>query len=153
MKRRRLALLMLCLALLLSGCAAKDRPALSARALYDQMLAKEVLPPMVAVPEETLADFYGIEADWYTEGLFMVAADSLRADEVVLMQARDQQARDKILAMLNTRMEAKAEEAQGYSPLQHAIILKGKVVQKDLRLALLCSPDIEALDSVWQASD
>jgi PBP1b-binding outer membrane lipoprotein LpoB len=150
MKTRLVALAVLLL--VLSGCAGQGRGPETAdlKAVYQAMEETGVLPPMVAVPEGAVPDFYGIDPAWYEEALFMVSADSLLADEVVLIRARDEAAAGRILPMLQARMEAKAEEAQTYSPQQYAIIKQGQVLSRGRALALMVSPEVARLVRVYQ---
>lgn len=135
--------------LLLAGCAAPAQPR-DLQMVYTAMEKAAVLPAMVVVPEGLVPDFYGIEPGWYEQALFMVSADSLLADEVVLIRARDQAAAKDILGMLEARMQAKAEEAQTYSPKQYAIIKQGQLLSSGLELALIVSPDAPKLVQIYQ---
>ncbi len=138
----------LALCLLLSGCAPQAKQPKAAD-VYAAIQAANLLPDMVAVPEGSLLDFYGIDSAWYQDAVFMLAADSLRADEVIILRAKETAAAAQIEKMLGERMAAKAEEALGYSPEQHAIILRGKLIREGLNLALLVSPQIEQLQAVY----
>lgn len=150
MKIIRLAMLALCLIALLTGCAAKPEPR-SLQDIWQTMLKADVLPDMATVPEGMVLDFFGIEPDWYEEAVFMVARDSLLADEVVLIRARDDAAAKQIHQMLESRMEAKAAEARTYSPVQYAVISMGQVLIKGRELALLVCPEADTLLAIYQS--
>ena len=47
-------------------------------------------------------------------------------------------------------MQAKAEEAQTYSPQQYAIIKQGHLLSSGLELALIVSPDAPKLVQIYQ---
>ncbi len=138
--------------LMLTGCAAPSKAPETARplALYEMMEKAGVLPEMTAVPEGMRLDFYGIDPAWYEEAVFMVSADSLLADEVVLIRARDEAAAQRILPLLEGRMQAKAEEAENYSPQQYAIIKEGQILSQGRDLALIVSPQVTQLVQLYQ---
>ncbi|MDD4079923.1 MAG: DUF4358 domain-containing protein [Eubacteriales bacterium] len=149
MKRVLAVALVLCLIVLLSGCgnAPKSR---DLQEIWQGMLKADMLPEMVAVPHDLALDFYGIEPEWYEEALFMVASDSLLADEVVMVRARDDDAAGQIHRMLESRMDAKAAEARTYSPEQYAVISRGHVLKNGRELALLVSPKADTLLEIYQ---
>lgn len=144
MKRLLFPALILALALLLSGCAGPQNSR-SLKDTYAAIRQAEVLPEMVAVPEDMVRDFYGIDPAWYEEAVFQVASDSLLADEVVLIRAREEADADRILMMLKERLSAKAEEAKTYSPQQYAIINRGQILAEGRELALLVTPRVDVL--------
>ncbi|HPA60798.1 MAG TPA: DUF4358 domain-containing protein [Clostridia bacterium] len=148
---KRLLILMLAL-LLISGCTAPSRKTetIDIKAVYLAMEKTGALPDMIAVPEGMLLDFYGIDPAWCAEALCMVSADSLLADEVVLIRARDEAAAKRILPFLEGRMQAKAEEAQNYSPEQYAIIKQGKILSRGVEMALIVSPQVSRLVKLYQ---
>lgn len=150
MNKRLLALALALL--LLSGCAAPEKKTetIDLKAVYQAMEKTGALPDMTAVPESMLLDFYGIDPAWCAEALFMVSADSLLADEVVLIRAKDEAAAKRILPFLESRMQAKAEEAQNYSPEQYAIIKQGRILSQGVEMALIVSPEVDQLVSLYQ---
>jgi len=149
MKRLLFPALILALALLLSGCAGPQNSR-SLKDTYDAIRQAEVLPEMVAVPEDMVRDFYGIDPAWYEEAVFQVASDSLLADEVVLIRAREEADADRILMMLKERLSAKAEEAKTYSPQQYAIINRGQILAEGRELALLVTPQADVLLAIYK---
>lgn len=118
--------------------------------LYDEMLAAEVLPEMMEFPESMVLDFYGIEEADYDQAIFYQSYDSMLADEVVLISAVDDAAASRVEEMLNARLEAKAEEAKGYSPEQFAIIEKCSVVREGEFVALIVSPEKDTLVEIFK---
>lgn len=154
MKKTLAAALLLAALLLLSGCG-QQAPApkpLSLEAAYARMAQAVTLPPMLEVDGEMALDFYGIEPGWCVQAVMMLAEDSLIADEILLLEARDQATADAMAALLKNRMDAKAAEAITYSPEQYAIIQRGHLVREGLHLALIVSPDADALLEAYRAA-
>lgn len=117
--------------------------------IYEEMLAANVLPEMMEFPENMVLDFYGIEEADYDQAIFYQSYDSMLADEVVLISAVDDAAASRVEEMLNVRLDAKAEEAKGYSPEQFAIIEKCSVVRDGLYVALIVSPEKDTLIDIF----
>lgn len=118
-------------------------------ALYQKMLDAEILPEMMEFPESMVLDFYGIDPADYTEAVFYQSFDSMLADEVVLVNAMDDAAADRVEEMLNVRLEAKAEEAKGYSPEQFAIIEKCSVIRDGMNVIMIVSPKKDVLVEIF----
>ena len=132
-----------------------EAPAQSAggalKGIYDSMASSGVLPEMMSVNEALVTDFYGITPEQYVDAVFYISYDSLLADEVVLLSAADEASADAVEALLNARLNAKAEEADGYSPEQAAIIKACSVTRNGLELALVVSPEAKTLLDIYLA--
>ena len=140
-------LLMVTLALVLTACSAApasstpaDRGAQFVQA-YQKMEA--AFPEMMEMPEDTILDFYGIAPEEYETAVFRLSVDNMLADEAVFIQAKDAANADHIEEMLNARLQAKAEEAESYSPEQYEIIHKCSVYRDDLCLAMIVNEAFE----------
>ena len=68
----------------------------------------------------------------------------------MLIRARDEAAAQRILPLLEGRMQAKAEEAENYSPQQYAIIKEGQILSQGRDLALIVSPQVTQLVQLYQ---
>lgn len=138
------------LALALGGCRPKAVKDGALTDIYADMEATGVLPPMLEVDAEMALDFYGFDPADYAQGVLMISQDSLLADEVLLLRATDAAAAARLKAFMQGRLEAKANEAKGYSPEQYAIIQKGQLLAEGLSLALIVSPDVDKLTAVYR---
>jgi len=143
---------LLAIALLLGGCGGRPAPGqpVSLTDVYRQMEEQVGLPLMLEMTPELALDFYGIDTARCAQWVLRLAQDSLTADEVLLIEARDAAAAEEIHGYLQGRMEAKAAEAITYSPEQYAIIRRGHLLRDGLYLALIVSPDAEALLKVYR---
>ncbi len=150
-KRFGLVILGLILALT-AGCAGRGNgpEAANLEQVYQAMEKAAVLPPMVSVPEDLVLSYYGIEPAWCEQAVFRVASDSLLADEVVLIRAKDSAAAGKILPLLEARLQGKAEEAESYSPEQYAIVKQGHLLSEGRELALIVSPGAARLVQIYK---
>ena len=79
-----------------------------------------------------------------------ICSDSLRTDEIWLIEAVDAEALQRIQTLAENRLTAKAEESITYSPEQYAIVQKAVVVTQGNYFALLVSPEVEALETLFR---
>lgn len=150
---KKLIALLCLLALALCCAACGKEETVSTRPLseiYAEMEQSGVLPRMLRIDGDLAMDFYGIELADCTEAVLMVSSDSMLADEVVLLRAKDQATADACKVLLDERMAYKAAEAEGYSPEQFAIIKQGKVLQSGTDLALIVSLEVEKLLDIYK---
>ena len=145
--------LLLALCLLLSGCGAKDAPsgkkAGTAADIYAAMAAKGVLPAMLPLEGEELFDLVGLDPADCAEITYMIAENGLAADEIALLTAVDSAAADRCEAVLRSRVEARSAEFEGYLPEQYAVMKNAVLLRDGLRLALIVSPEAQALKAVY----
>ncbi len=143
--RKIIALLLAALTLLsLGACSGnKDETARDLTAIYSQM--ETVLPEMSQLSQKKMLDMYGIRQEDCTEALVYVSSDGLLADEVWLIHAADQDALETLKAKAESRMQAKDDESVTYSPEQNKVVKDGRIIVDGLYLALLVTPDIQAL--------
>jgi hypothetical protein len=105
---------------------------------------------MFSVPTDIIPDFYGIFPKDYSDAVFMMSADSLLADEIVIILAVDDAAAKRVNGILENRMRIKADEARTYSPEQYSIIGRGMVTTDGLWVSLIVSPDVTALRTAYR---
>lgn len=147
-KRLILALCLMTLALALTGCG-QPQKAMDLAKVYQQMADTGHLPAMIALDAEEALNLIGLETDQMAQAVVMISQDSLLADEVILLEARDKAVADNAFQLLEGRMKAKGDEARAYSPEQYAIINQGILKQEGLVLLLLVSPEVDALYAVY----
>lgn len=153
MKRASVWILVMALLLSLTACGgAKSTAAepVDLNAVYEGM--QDSLPEMFVMDETTMLNFLGIRAEDCRQAVAAVSNDGLRADEVWLIEAKDQQALDKLKTLAQTRLEAKADETVLYSPEQYAVVEKAELITQGMYLALLVSPDVDTLKADVEAA-
>ena len=140
-----LAVLMLCLA----GCGGKDQTknVIDVQAVYDSMA--DVLPEMLPMDEAMMLNFCGIKAEQCKQVVVAVCSDGLRADEVWLIEAVDEGALEELKSLADGRLTRKGEESITYSPEQYEVVKKAEVITAGNYLAVLVSPDVDALAKIF----
>ncbi len=114
---------------------------------FDAMLEK--MPTMIRLDETMMLNFCGIDAQDCVQAHVATCADGLRTDEVWLLEAVDEAALERLKTMAETRLRMKGEESISYSPEQYAVVEKAQVIVNGLYLAVLVSPDVDALAEIW----
>lgn len=148
---RKIIALVLACALLLGmtacGSAAKN---VDLSALYSEY--EGTLPAMLVLDDTTMLNFLGIHAEDCTQVVAAICADGLRSDEVWLIEAKDSAALERITQLANTRLQAKEDETKCYNPDQYSVVEQAVLLTDGLYLALLVSPDVDALKATFEAA-
>lgn len=116
--------------------------------VYAKLGTAAQLPEMIELNESLMLDYCGIAAEDVQQAVVVICADSLRTDEIWLLEAVDEAAAEKLAGLANKRLEKKGEESITYSPEQYAVVEKAKLLQNGCYLALIVSPDVDTLATV-----
>lgn len=154
MKRMTAWILAALLVLSMAACGGNAQPTEAAKepvdltALYESF--GEYLPAMMQMDETTMLNFLGIKAEDCTQVVAAITADGLAADEVWLIEAKDEEALERLQALAQTRLNAKADETIEYLPDEYVIVEKGVILTEGLYLAFLVSPDVDAMKAGFE---
>lgn len=113
--------------------------------IYASITADVDMPEMIRVEHDMLLDLYGVKPEHFQQAEVYICADSLRADEIWLIEAKDAEALAQLKTLAQNRINQKDEESATYSPEQNAIVKKAKVIERGNYLVMLVSPDVDAL--------
>lgn len=152
MKKVISLLLALTLVLSLSACGGKAPEAapVDLDALYESY--GQYLPDMFTPDEDTMLNFLGIQASDCARYKVAICGEGMRADEVWLIEAKDEAALNTLKNLAQSRIEAKLDETETYVPDQYLIVQKAQVLTKGLYLALLISPEVDAMKAAFEAA-
>lgn len=152
MKKTICLMLALVLALSLAACGGKTEKAASVdvNALYESY--GEYMPDMFFPDEDTMISFVGIDPEDCVQYQVAICAEGMRSDEVWLIEAKDQTALENLLQLAQTRIESKLDETESYAPDQYVVVEKAEVLTNGLYMALLISPDVDALKAGFEAA-
>ena len=130
------------LALSLAGCARQvpPTPAEAYRAIAPQDVQ------MLALDGEQARPLCGIDPGDVAAGQVYVCADSLRADELWLLEAVDGAAVERLRQAAQSRLAQKAAESKTYDPRQYAVVQNAKTVVIGKFFALLVSPNADKME-------
>lgn len=120
------------------------------QSIYDAMA--ELMPEMILMDETTMLNFCGISAEDCTQVVAAICADGLVTDEVWLIEAKDEAALERLKALAETRLQLKGEESITYSPEQYAVVQEARIITEGLYMALIVSPDVDALAEIFSGA-
>ena len=152
---KKIFALVLCAALLLSmaACGGEAAPAkepVDLNALYESFAPS--LPEMWVLDEDLMLNMFGIKVEDCAQVITAIVSTGLAADEVWLIEAKDADALERLKALADSRMAAKADETVEYLPDQYVFVEKGVILTEGLYLALLVSPDVDTLKAGFEAA-
>ena len=119
-------------------------------ALYESY--QQYLPEMFFPDEQTLLNFLGIQAEDCVQYKVAICAEGLRADEVWLIEAKDDAAMENLTKLADARIQSKLDETESYAPDQYLIVQKAQVLTNGRYLALIISPDVDTMKAGFEAA-
>jgi len=147
--KKALSLVLCVLALMLcTACGAEQpEPSPELQPIYESLSAG--MPELIVLDEDSVYNYFGIAPEQCAQAVVAIAENGLLADELWLIEAADEAALESIRAMIEMRLEARAEETVDYLPQQYAVIEKAQCVEKGLIIALIISPEAERLAAMF----
>ena len=142
--------LILILALILSACGKSSEKEVDLQSVFNSLT--ENMPEMLVLDETIRLNLLGINSADCRQVVTAICADSVRADEIWLIQAKDTAALEKLTALAKTRVESQAEVCESYSPDQYAIVKEAELVTNGLYLALLISPNAASMKETFASA-
>ena len=151
MKKVFSVILVIALVFGLSACGGKEEvKSVDLNGIYESY--SQYLPDMFYPDEATMLNFLGINVEDCTRYKVAICAEGMRSDEVWLIEAKDETALETLRQLAQTRIESKLEETVSYAPDQYVVVEKAQLLENGLYLALLISPDVDALASGFEAA-
>ncbi len=150
MKKMMTWILLAALLCSLAACDTEEAKPVDLNALYEGF--QETLPDMILMDETYRMNFFGIDTADCPQVVTAICANGLRTDEIWLIEAKDAAALERLQALAETRLTAKAEETVSYSPDQYAVVQQAELMVKGKYLILLVSPDVAVLKAQVEAA-
>lgn len=116
----------------------------------EQVYKKLGIQGMIELEESMILNLCGVAAEDVNQAVVAICEDSLKTDEIWLMEAKDADAAEKIVKAANNRLDTKGAESITYSPEQYAVVQKAKLLQKGNYIALIVSPNVDALAEAFR---
>jgi len=132
----------------LAACGGEKAKSVDLNAVYEEF--QGTLPEMMVLDETLMMNLLGIPAEDCAQVVTAVCANGLDADEVWLIEAKDAQALDRLKALAEGRLEAKAAETENYLPDQYLVVKEGQILTQGNYLALLVSPQVDTLKTAFE---
>ena len=150
---KKITALVLTIVLLVSLTACGNEPAkepVDLNALYESFGAS--LPEMWILDEDMMLNMFGIKTEDCAQVITAIVSTGLNVDEIWLIEAKDTDALNRLKALAESRMTAKADETVDYLPDQYVFVEKGVILTEGLYLALIVSPDVDNLKAAFEAA-
>jgi len=147
---KRLLLIFVCMVLLMGFAACQKEKNLNMEDVYSKMCKAATLPPMLELDQDLMLDYCGIKVDDTKQAKVLICEDSLRTDEIWLVEANDENTAKQIKELADKRLKAKAAESETYSPEQYAVVQKAELIQTGNYVALIVSPDSAVLAQTFR---
>ena len=125
---------------------------LDLNATYTTITAGVEMPDMYELDEEQMLDLYGIRPEYCNQAVVRLCVNSLRADELWLLEAVDAEAMAKLKTLLDSRLEQKDAESIMYDPEQNAIVKAAQIIEVGNYLVMIVSPDAQAIAQAFRTA-
>ena len=139
--------LLLLTILLLPGCGenASEVKAYDFSKIYPAMTEINDMPDMLLLPADKAELLYGIDPDICIQEFLAICQDSLRADEIWLIEAVDNNSAGRIEEYAKMHIDQKSKELKNYLPDQYNVMQKAKLIRNGNYVILLISPAVDEL--------
>ena len=118
--------------------------------VYNKMIENVQMPEMLELDEQMQMDYCGIDSQELIQSLVLVCSDGMRTDEIWLLEAPDEETAQALAELAQQRLDVKGQESVTYSPEQYAVVQEAQILQQGNFLALIVSPEVEALAEVYR---
>ena len=108
--------------------------------IYTELGNQINLPDMIRLDSDMMFDYCGIQPSKVKQAYVAICEDSLRTDEIWILEATDAAAAEELIQVAQTRLSRKGEESKTYSPEQYAVVQKAVILQNENHVILLVSP-------------
>lgn len=119
---------------------------------YTTITSGVTMPEMLQVSGDMLLDLYGIKGDDCKQLLVYICSNSLQADEIWMIEAKDAAALETLKALAQSRIDQKDAESITYSPAQNEVVKKAQIIVTGNYLVMICSPDVEAIAAAFRTA-
>lgn len=156
MKRTVLLFLVLGVLATLAACGGKpggETPVqMDLNAVYASISQTVQIPEMLELNQDLMLDYCGIHPETVKRAKVLICEDSLRTDEIWLVEAVDEAAAKTVAELATKRLEKKGEESITYSPEQYAVVEKAELVQHGRYVGLFVSPDSAEMAKLFRSA-
>lgn len=144
---RRIIVLMISLALLLSSCASKALPA--PKELFDTITESVDLCEMTDVTADYLMSMLGIDSSECDGAVYMIPTSEISQEELVIIRAKDSISADSIKAALTARLDYLRDSVKRYLTEYQSLMNSGVVRMDGLTVSLIISEKVEEIEAVY----
>lgn len=134
----------------LTGCSGKEETvSVDLTEVRSAMITAQETNEAYLLETDALKDLYGIDAEDVQQSASYATMAGTFPDEIVLVQAVDEKAAERVKTCLETRLEEVKVQSQAYDPENYAAAQACSVSVDGTYVALILSPQQESLRSVY----
>lgn len=140
------------LALGIAACGGGQKQAdMNVQEVMDALLEQAPIEGGIALTQDDMLNFYGIQEEDMKSFAADLAADGITAQEIVLVEAASEDSAEEVEAKLQSRLDARRNEFNGYLPDQYAVVEKSEVKRDGVYVRLIISPQQEELVKLYNS--
>lgn len=150
--KKILAFLMLAAMLLtLTACGGSQPKTVNVN-LTEIMTRFELGSEMMSLTADDMLSMYGIAAEDCKQFAASINTTGIKCDEIVLVEAVDDDAAARVMTALNNRYQAKLNETENYLPDEFAIIKTCSVTVSGNLVSMIVAPNAADLTKIYNDS-
>ncbi len=119
---------------------------------YTTITSGVTMPGMLQLDSDLMLDLFGIKAEDCKQALVYICENSLQADEIWMIEAKDAAALETLKTLAQSRLDQKDAESITYSPEQNKVVKKTQIIVTGNYLVMICSPDVEAIATAFRTA-
>ena len=156
MKKIVCLLLSMVMLLSLAACGGKDSDnspkELNLAETYTTITQNVQMPGMMQLDSELMLDMFGIRSEHCKQAVVYLCENSLQADEIWMIEAKDAAALETLKGLAQSRIDQKDAESITYSPAQNEVVKKAQIIVTGNYLVMICSPDVETIAAAFRTA-
>lgn len=150
MKKTVILILAAAMLLTLCACGGKSEAKIDIETVWTEIDKTVSHPELYRVSAEKAENHYGVAEADCVSAIIAICSDNLLADEIWLVEAKDEAAAKRVYEAAEYRLKEKAEETESYLPEQYKVVKAAKLVRNGNYVALFISPDAESMVKLFK---
>lgn len=100
---------------------------------------------------EMLKNYYGIEAEDVVSFEIRMNSSGVEQDEIVMIEAKDEEAAERIEEALDRRLDDKENQMKNYLPEEYQMLEKCDVEQEGVYVSMFLSDDAQKMEQIYNS--
>lgn len=127
----------------LAGCGAEVQ--YDTDAIFSDLLELSEMPDPLELSGEKLYQTVGLDEEEYLSAHTAICGDSVRCDEIWVVETKDADAAEDVRSLAEARLERKKETLEGYLPEEYRIVCEAELLTEGRYVFLLVGPRAEVM--------
>ena len=118
-------------------------------AIKDKIIADVKIEEPMTVDSDKLTELYGIAAEDISESACFVTSSGTFPEEAIMIKAKDDAAKGRIVELLNARIDDVKVQSESYDADNYALAQKCKVITEGEYIAMFISASHEKMETIF----